>query len=67
MNVEDMKVTVALASERRRATHSGTGDGSGTGADMAIPRDRVPGDASSFVTAYRCLFSDGEDKNFSLW
>lgn len=34
MNVEEREVTVALTSDRRRATHSGTGDGAGRGADM---------------------------------
>ena len=29
MKVEEREVAVALTSERRRATHSGTGDGSG--------------------------------------
>ena len=34
INVVEREVTVALTSERRRATHSGTGDGAGRGAAM---------------------------------
>jgi hypothetical protein len=31
IRVEETEVTVALTSERRRPTHSGTGDGTGWG------------------------------------
>ena len=56
IKVVEREVTVALTSERRRPTHSGTGDGAGRGVameDYKVTRNNSPCSETLFLDPFR--------------